>query len=166
MMAHEETDDLGDLTGALEETDDVKRIKEEWEKLHREGAEERRRRIQEEVERQKATWETSVDDIVKEDKKRQLPPARLPSLGSMDGRLPAADNSPGLPGLGSLGHRLGIMVDANELEPQIVKPEKTAFTFGKDTPTQTEIKWSPPDNADKFSALTYNMEVDGGQGTM
>ncbi|KAK7481670.1 hypothetical protein BaRGS_00027043 [Batillaria attramentaria] len=56
------------------------------------------------------------------------------------------------------------MVDANELEPQIVKPEKTAFTFGKDTPTQTEIKWSPPDNADKFSALTYNMEVDGGQG--
>lgn len=151
--------------------EDVVRIKEEWERLHREGAEERRRRIQEEVEKQKSTWEKSADDTMKEDRKKHLPPARLQSIGSMDGRTPAAsDNSAAfgkkLPALGSLGQRLGIMVDAGELEPAQVKLERTNYRFGKDTPTQTEIKWSPPSNANKFHAITYNIEVDGGQGWM
>ena len=69
-----------------------------------------------------------------------------------------------LPELGSVGHRLGIMGDSKELEPQSITLDKTTYVFGADTPTQTEIKWLPPANAGQFKSLVYNIEVDGGQG--
>ena len=69
-----------------------------------------------------------------------------------------------LPELGSAGHRLGIIGDSRDLEPQSITLDKTTYTFGANTPTQTDIKWSPPANAGQFKSLTYNIEVDGGQG--
>ena len=56
------------------------------------------------------------------------------------------------------------MADPKDLEPQAVALEKTAFTFGANTPTQTDIKWTPPANAANFKSISYDVEVDSGQG--
>ena len=55
--------------------------------------------------------------------------------------------------------------DGQETEPpQCVTLAGTAFTFGVGTPTQTDIKWTPPANAAVFKLLMYDIEIDSGQG--
>ncbi|KAK7114443.1 uncharacterized protein [Littorina saxatilis] len=169
-MAELEDGAQGDPSQALEESDDVRRIKEEWTRLQMaadgggkavtQGAGTHREELQKGAELRKA-----------DGTKTKMPPSRLPSLDSMIGRIPSIPSmeiSSGfgkkLPELGSVGHRLGIIADSRDLEPQGVVLEKTTYIFSADTPTQTDIKWSAPANAGVFKSLTYNIEVDGGQG--
>ncbi|KAL8590630.1 hypothetical protein ACOMHN_011066 [Nucella lapillus] len=158
-MAEYDCEDHKVMTESLAESEDVRHIKEEWTRLQMAANGGQGQMSSSRVEG------GSAQDGAKK------PPSRLPSLDSMIDRIPSIPSmeiSTGLgkklPDLGSVGHRLGILVDPKELEPQPVTLEKTTYTFGADTPTQTDIKWTPPPNHTHFKSLTYNIEVDGGQG--
>ncbi|XP_076469902.1 uncharacterized protein LOC143300218 [Babylonia areolata] len=164
MADYDDNEDHGasPVTEALAESDDVRRIKEEW------------TRLQMAANGGEMSFDTEPDAggaAPQQGGGGKKPPSRLPSLDNMVGRIPSIpsmeiSSSLGkkLPELGSVGHRLGILADSKELEPQPVTLEKTSYTFGAGTPTQTDVKWTPPPNHAQFKSLSYNIEVDGGQG--
>lgn len=172
-MAELDDDAAGDPSGfePLEESDDIRRIKEEWTRYQKEvggihtlkEAEELRVEIQTETEEaNRRRTEAHCGKAL---------PARLPSLEDMIGKVPSIPSmeiatgiGKKLPELTSPRHRARGLADPNDLDPGAVKLEKTTYNFGVDTPTQTDIKWSPPDNIANFNVLTYQIEVDGGQG--
>ena len=109
-MAELEDDTQGDLTGTLEESDDVRRIKEEWTRLQMEAdgrreqmledASTRRSEIQEETNRRKAEFGARKTASVDGHDGKKLPPSRLPSLDSMVDRIPSIPSMEITTGLG------------------------------------------------------------------
>ena len=87
-MAELEDNTRGDLTEALEESDDVRRIKEEWTRLQME-ADGRREQMLEEASIMRTEVQAAAEERKAEHDGRKPPPARLPSLDSMVGRIPS-----------------------------------------------------------------------------
>lgn len=48
--------------------------------------------------------------------------------------------------------------------PMAVEPEKMMFNLWENTQTQTEVRWKPPENKDKFSSILYQLELKKGDG--
>ena len=89
-MAELEDDLRGDLTEALGESDDVRRIKEEWTKLQMEA----------DGRKEKDELESKNGGAAEEHDGRKHPPSRLPSLDSMVGRIPSIPSMEISTGLG------------------------------------------------------------------
>ncbi|KAL8559433.1 hypothetical protein ACOMHN_045230 [Nucella lapillus] len=177
---------------SLEESESLRHIKEEWTRLQVEADGLQSRLLQDAGEvregvggKETMTTEAMTSAAMTEgpegrrgsqlqwQQTRTLPRSHLPSLDSM--RDSSVLTFPTVSWRSSLrknilegrsGERpLDIPTDFSEREPpEKVTLSKTAYYFGEDTPTQTDITWTPPANAAQFSLLLYAIEVDGGQG--
>ncbi|CAL1532313.1 unnamed protein product [Lymnaea stagnalis] len=60
---------------------------------------------------------------------------------------------------------LGIHDDKGTSPPSAVVPEKTLYNIWEQTRTQTEVKWTRPDNAGSFDSMAYEIQINDGDGT-
>ncbi|XP_076449077.1 uncharacterized protein LOC143285569 isoform X2 [Babylonia areolata] len=180
---HSRMDELEEGTWAadpnqesLEESESVRRIKEEWTRLQVEADSLQSRLVQDagEVRGGREGVDSGSDDTglvgqVEWHQVRTLPRSRMPSLDAMKG---STSTFPSINARSSLRknilegrsgeHPLDLKVEREA--PQKVRLSQTAFCFGSHTPTQTDIRWTPPANAHLFTLLLYDIQVDGGQG--
>lgn len=190
---HTRMEDLGEGTSSdpdqepLEESESLRQIKEEWTRLQvvadglqtqllqdagevREGAGAQEAIT---VTTTMTTMSRGFEGIrggqLQWQQVRTLPRSRLPSLDSMKDSLSTFPSVNARSSLrknileGRCGEQPLEFFSERE-PPQKVTLSKTAYYFGVDTPTQTDITWTPPANADQFSLLLYSIEVDEGQG--
>ncbi|GFS21638.1 hypothetical protein ElyMa_005088300 [Elysia marginata] len=97
------------------------------------------------------------------------PPPRLDSMTFPTNRLPQL-NVPIIKRLPDVGQCLeGNQNDPesnHNIDPSLplpVVPEKTMFNLWEKTQTQTEVKWSRPQNAGNFSSMLYQIEIKSGE---
>ncbi|GFO30992.1 hypothetical protein PoB_005749700 [Plakobranchus ocellatus] len=98
------------------------------------------------------------------------PPPRLDSMTFPTNRLPQLDVPiiKRLPDVGeSVGadhHDPGSNHNIDPSLPLPVVPEKTMFNLWEKTQTQTEVRWSRPENAGNFSSICYEVQIKSGEG--
>ncbi|RUS86117.1 hypothetical protein EGW08_006137 [Elysia chlorotica] len=99
---------------------------------------------------------------------RKPPPPRLDSMTFPTNRLPQL-NVPIIKRLPEVGQSL----DADQPDPKSnhnidpnlplpVVPEKTMFNLWEKTQTQTEVRWSRPENSGNFNSVLYQIELKTG----
>lgn len=102
-------------------------------------------------------------------KESRPPPPRQDSMTFPTNRLPQL-NVPiikRLPDVG-LSHKIDQNDPRNNLNidpslPLPIVPEKTMFNLWEKTQTQTEVKWSRPQNAGNFNSMLYQIDIKSGE---
>ncbi|GFN79200.1 hypothetical protein PoB_000570600 [Plakobranchus ocellatus] len=94
----------------------------------------------------KSTGDLSAALVYKSSLERPVISQRIKSVGRMGQNL-------------GLGHILGRSADDASLRPSCLKVPTTCFILDDSSPVQTDITWSRPDNASKFQALLYEVQI-------